>query len=197
LVQQTFRARTGWTTREARYRKIHAPLGPARDHLRRQGDQPQEQQPEEGVPRSGTRTSPTATSDSWSATTRRKKQKKLYPVLEVEFTSQPTYSYSFPVWEFRGEDGMPPLELAYALTVHKTQGSEFGVDLRRAAESLLAAVARVAVHGAHAAAARASSSSTKGTSGTLRRYSRRDALGHRAPADQPVREEAEADPLRG
>jgi len=55
-----------------------------------------------------------------------KKQKKLYPVLEVEFTSQPTYGYSFPVWEFSGEDGTPPLELAYALTVHKTQGSEFG-----------------------------------------------------------------------
>ena len=54
-----------------------------------------------------------------------KKQKRLFPFLEVEFTSQPGHDYDFGVREFSG-DGSPPLELAYALTVHKTQGSEFG-----------------------------------------------------------------------
>jgi len=44
---------------------------------------------------------------------------------EIEFTSQKGYKYTFKAWEF-GEDGDNPLELAYALTVHKAQGSEFG-----------------------------------------------------------------------
>lgn len=45
--------------------------------------------------------------------------------LEVEFTSQPRYTYGFKKSDF-GEEGDIPLELAYALTVHKSQGSEFG-----------------------------------------------------------------------
>ena len=45
--------------------------------------------------------------------------------LEVEFASQLGYGYKFGDWEFT-EDANAPLELAYALTVHKTQGSEFG-----------------------------------------------------------------------
>ena len=56
-----------------------------------------------------------------------RKQSKLFPFLEVEFTSQPGHDYDFKTWEFGGEDGSPPLELAYALTVHKSQGSEFGI----------------------------------------------------------------------
>ena len=56
-----------------------------------------------------------------------KNQKKLFPFVEVEFTSQPGHDYDFKVWEFDGEEGLPPLELAYALTVHKSQGSEFGI----------------------------------------------------------------------
>jgi ATP-dependent exoDNAse (exonuclease V) alpha subunit len=44
---------------------------------------------------------------------------------EIEFTSQQGYKYTFKSWEF-SEDGNTPLELAYALTVHKAQGSEFG-----------------------------------------------------------------------
>ena len=39
-----------------------------------------------------------------------------------------------------------PLELAYCLTVHKTQGSEFG-HLRRAHQPLLAPLQRALVHG--------------------------------------------------
>lgn len=46
--------------------------------------------------------------------------------LEVEFSSQPGYKYTYGGWDF-GEEGNPSLELAYALTVHKTQGSEFGI----------------------------------------------------------------------
>lgn len=45
--------------------------------------------------------------------------------LEVEFSSQPRFKYDFTSKDF-GEEGNPVLELAYALTVHKAQGSEFG-----------------------------------------------------------------------
>lgn len=45
--------------------------------------------------------------------------------LEVEFSSQPSYKYNFTKRDF-SEEGNPVLELAYALTVHKSQGSEFG-----------------------------------------------------------------------
>lgn len=45
--------------------------------------------------------------------------------LEVEFASQPGHKYDFTNRDF-GEEGNPILELAYALTVHKSQGSEFG-----------------------------------------------------------------------
>ncbi len=44
--------------------------------------------------------------------------------LEVEFSSQPSYRYDYGKRDF-GEDASPRLELAYTLTVHKTQGSEF------------------------------------------------------------------------
>jgi hypothetical protein len=43
----------------------------------------------------------------------------------VEFSSQPGYRYEYFTWDF-SEEGEPTLELAYALTVHKSQGSEFG-----------------------------------------------------------------------
>ncbi len=46
--------------------------------------------------------------------------------LEVEFAGQLGYKYGFYPGEF-GDEGNKPLELAYCLTVHKTQGSEFGV----------------------------------------------------------------------
>lgn len=45
--------------------------------------------------------------------------------LEIEFSSQPRFKYDFTSRDF-GEEGNPILELAYALTVHKSQGSEFG-----------------------------------------------------------------------
>lgn len=54
-----------------------------------------------------------------------KKNWKPYEI-EVEMASQPGFAYKYRPWEFDSENGTPPLELAYALTVHKTQGSEFG-----------------------------------------------------------------------
>ena len=46
--------------------------------------------------------------------------------LEVEFAGQLGPKYGFHRGEF-GDEGRNPLELAYCLTVHKTQGSEFGI----------------------------------------------------------------------
>ena len=45
--------------------------------------------------------------------------------LEVEFSSQPKFKYDFTSKDFK-EEGNAVLELAYAITVHKSQGSEFG-----------------------------------------------------------------------
>ena len=45
--------------------------------------------------------------------------------LEVEFSSQPGFKYNFTSRDFE-EEGNAVLELAYALSVHKAQGSEFG-----------------------------------------------------------------------
>ncbi len=45
--------------------------------------------------------------------------------LEIEFSSQKEFVYTFKAKEF-AEEKNNPLELAYALTVHKAQGSEFG-----------------------------------------------------------------------
>ena len=45
-------------------------------------------------------------------------------ILKVEFSSQPGYTYDFYGSDFR-EEGDAALELAYALTVHKAQGSQF------------------------------------------------------------------------
>ena len=46
--------------------------------------------------------------------------------VEVELASQPGFVYKYKPWEFDAQESSPPLELAYALTIHKTQGSEFG-----------------------------------------------------------------------
>jgi ATP-dependent exoDNAse (exonuclease V) alpha subunit len=50
--------------------------------------------------------------------------KKAPWLLKVEFRSQPGFMYDFGNRDFR-EEAQPFLELAYALTVHKAQGSEY------------------------------------------------------------------------
>jgi hypothetical protein len=47
-------------------------------------------------------------------------------LLNVDFSTQPGFSYTFTQSEF-GEEKQASIELAYALTVHKCQGSEFGI----------------------------------------------------------------------
>lgn len=56
----------------------------------------------------------------------KKNGQKFFNQLEVELSTQPGFVYKYWPSEFGGEEPTPPLELAYALTVHKTQGSEFG-----------------------------------------------------------------------
>lgn len=51
---------------------------------------------------------------------------KIPKELKIELSSQPGFTYHYKPWEFDGQEKSPPLELAYALTIHKTQGSEFG-----------------------------------------------------------------------
>lgn len=46
--------------------------------------------------------------------------------LEVEFSTQRGTAYKFWFNELGGDDGSSVLELAYAITIHKSQGSEFG-----------------------------------------------------------------------
>ncbi len=54
------------------------------------------------------------------------KPKSLPWKIEVEFSSQLGVKFGFGGSDFRDE-GEPRLELAYALTIHKAQGSEFGM----------------------------------------------------------------------
>jgi energy-coupling factor transporter ATP-binding protein EcfA2 len=59
---------------------------------------------------------------------RRKSGKKPpFGRLNVAFTTQPSVEYSFWRSEMGGDDTAPILELAYAITVHKSQGSEFEI----------------------------------------------------------------------
>ena len=57
---------------------------------------------------------------------RRTKKKNWKPEeVEVEMASKPGVVFKYREREFDRQESNPPLELAYALTIHKTQGSEF------------------------------------------------------------------------
>ncbi len=55
-------------------------------------------------------------------------EKKFKRPIYVAFSSQPNYAYSFQEKDFQ-EDGEIQMELAYSITVHKSQGSGFKVVL--------------------------------------------------------------------
>jgi hypothetical protein len=46
--------------------------------------------------------------------------------VNVAFSTQPRTAYTYFLSELGGDDSAPILELAYAITIHKSQGSEFG-----------------------------------------------------------------------
>lgn len=46
-------------------------------------------------------------------------------LINVAFSTQPGISYEYKWTELSGDDSTPILELAYAITIHKSQGSEF------------------------------------------------------------------------
>lgn len=54
------------------------------------------------------------------------KPKPPFDRVNVAFSTQPETAYTFFLNELGGDDQTPVLELAYAITIHKAQGSEFG-----------------------------------------------------------------------
>jgi len=122
VVQQSFRSK--WMKRAMSWgRKVHGPLGPqgiiyGDKVINLKNSTRRRVYPE--------RQSYVANGDVGIVVGnyKNRNQTRLFPRLEIEFTSQLGHAYDFGIGEFSGEEG-PPLELAYALTVHKTQGSEF------------------------------------------------------------------------
>ena len=126
LVHEKFRADMVEFARRDRFRKIPKPMGPeqivygdkvinVRNHYRKRV-YPEENAAfyiangETGIVVGQFRT---------------KKMTKPPWLLKVEFCSQLGFTYDFSARRDFGEEAEPCLELAYALTVHKAQGSEF------------------------------------------------------------------------
>lgn len=126
LIHQHFRQGTIDFARRERYRKIPKPMGPeeivygdkiicVRNHPRKHV------WPEEEASRYIANGEVGLVVGQFKTRNMTKAPK----VLKVEFSSQPSFMYTFFPNEF-GDEKSPALELAYALTVHKAQGSEFG-----------------------------------------------------------------------
>jgi ATP-dependent exoDNAse (exonuclease V) alpha subunit len=127
LIHQRFRAEMLELARRERYRKIPRPMGPEeivygdkvinnRNHAR------EKVYPPEGA------VAYVANGEIGVVVGQYRTRKFTKPpwLLKVEFSSQPGYQYDFGKWDFK-EEGDAPLELAYALTVHKAQGSQFNL----------------------------------------------------------------------
>lgn len=56
---------------------------------------------------------------------RKGRSKPPFNLINVAFSTQPEIAYTYYLSELKGEDSSPILELAYAITIHKSQGSEF------------------------------------------------------------------------
>lgn len=128
LIHRQFRSETIKKARE-RYRKIPAPMGPEQivygdkvinvvNHSVRE----KRVYPTEGAARY------IANGEIGIVVgqVKSKNMKKAPWLIKTEFSSQPGFQYDFMKSDF-GEEANSPLELAYALTVHKSQGSEFGI----------------------------------------------------------------------
>ncbi len=126
LIHEKFKSQTVEFARRERHRKIPKPMGPelivygdkvinGRNHFRKRV------YPEEGA------ASYIANGETGIAVGQFRSAKMTKPpwVLKVEFCSQAGFTYDFTSRDF-GEESDPVLELAYALTVHKAQGSEYG-----------------------------------------------------------------------
>lgn len=128
LVQGTFRSKTkSYATQKPYHRKIPSPMG--REEIL-YGDkviQTQNQRRYKVYPEAGS-LQYVANGELGIAVGQYKTKNMTFVpnALEIEFSSQPGYKYTYYGSEF-GDEGNPVLELAYALTVHKTQGSEFGI----------------------------------------------------------------------
>jgi len=129
LIHKRFRSQTVEFAQRKRYRKIPKPMGPEEivygDKVINVENHPRTYVwPEEGSAKY------LANGEIGIVVGQFKTAKMTKPPreLHVEFSSQMGFAYKFRDSDFE-EEWQPKLELAYALTVHKAQGSEFNLVL--------------------------------------------------------------------
>lgn len=129
LIQTTFRSQTIAWARQARFRKIPKPMGPegivyGDKVINLKNHRTDRIYPKDGGINYVANGEIGIVVGQYKA--RDAKWKRPPWKLQVEFSSQPEFAYDFGRKELQ-EEGTPMLELAYAVTVHKAQGSEFGL----------------------------------------------------------------------